>query len=177
MTKRWLDLSEAEIAEKSAKNRAARIPKLSASAQKISNQEFTEANEHYRKKPATVRQKAPQGRESIILTLPYPPTVNHYWLPNFNHSKRIGPKGVKFRDDVIKQCAGLDGVMGRVMVDVRAYPPDNRKRDLDNIFKALLDSLNHAGMIEDDGLIDVLKIQRGETTKGGQVVVCIVPLL
>jgi Holliday junction resolvase RusA-like endonuclease len=38
----------------------------------------------------------------------------------------------------------------RVAVSIVAFPPDNRTRDLDNILKALLDSLQHAGVIPDD---------------------------
>jgi crossover junction endodeoxyribonuclease RusA len=176
MTKRWLDLSESEIAERSAANRAAR---------KVAKQECAEIVAYYKatipakpkpKKPARISEDAPQGRHSIILALPYPPSVNMYWRRNKGMGMHISAEGKQFRAEVIHQCCGKVGVMGRILVDVRAYPPDKRKRDLDNIFKALLDALNHARMIEDDGLIDVLKIQRGEPTKGGQVVVTIVPL-
>ena len=41
----------------------------------------------------------------------------------------------------------------RVKVEVEFYPPDWRRRDLDNLFKCLFDSLVNAGAIEDDHLI------------------------
>ena len=122
------------------------------------------------------RQRDPGQPKAIYLTLPYPPSVNHYWLPNFNHSKRISDKGNQFRAEVIHACRGHDGIMGRVSVSVIANPPDKRKRDLDNIFKALLDALRHAGMIEDDSLIDRLLIERGKVFEFGQVRVTIEPL-
>ena len=177
---RWTTLSESEIAEKSAANRA--------SFSKVSNPKswnpdkdsgvIESKQEAKPKKAARMREIDPYDCAPINLILPYPPTVNHYWLPNRNHSKRIGEKGLKFRAAVIHECRllGINTILGRIMVVVRAYPPDKRKRDLDNIFKALLDAITHAGMIEDDGLIDVLKITRGEPTKGGQVLVTITAL-
>lgn len=57
----------------------------------------------------------------------------------------------------------------RIGVRVSVYPPDRRKRDIDNILKAPLDALTHGGMIEDDGLIDVLHIERREVVKGGKL--------
>ena len=54
----------------------------------------------------------------------------------------------------------------RLIVTIEAYPPDKRKRDLDNILKSLLDALQHAGMYPDDSQIDVLSIARKTTFKG-----------
>jgi len=150
---RWTGMTEAEISAKSAANRAARISDKRAVARP-----FIEA--------IPIPQKA-------VICLPWPPTVNHYWLPNANHSKRISARGMQFRADVIHACRGHSGIMGRVSVSVIANPPDKRKRDLDNIFKALLDALNHAGMIEDDSLIDRLLIERGKVFEVGQVRVTI----
>ena len=50
-----------------------------------------------------------------------------------------------------------------------------RRRDLDNIQKALLDALVHADVIEDDSLIDALSIQRHEAKEEGEVIVRIQP--
>jgi len=60
-------------------------------------------------------------------------------------------------------------------VRIDAYPPDKRRRDLDNIQKALLDALVHADVIEDDSLIDALSIQRHEAKEEGEVIVRIQP--
>ena len=64
----------------------------------------------------------------------------------------------------------------RLRVCVLAYPPDRRRRDLDNLLKPLLDTLQHAGVYLDDTQIDDLRIQRGDVLKGGQVVVSIEPM-
>jgi crossover junction endodeoxyribonuclease RusA len=52
-------------------------------------------------------------------------------------------------------------------VEIEAWPPDKRKRDLDNILKSLLDALTYAGIWEDDSQIDDLRIYRA--TIGGMV--------
>ena len=54
---------------------------------------------------------------------------------------------------------------------ILAKPPDRRRRDLDNILKALLDSIVHAGVIEDDSQIDEIQITRGDVVADGAVVV------
>ena len=45
--------------------------------------------------------------------------------------------------------------------------PDRRRRDIDNVGKALLDALQHAGCFDDDEQIDVLHIERRTVIKGG----------
>lgn len=52
-------------------------------------------------------------------------------------------------------------VSGPVSVDIVAYMPDRRRRDLDNILKSLLDSLTHAGVWDDDDQVHDLRIRRG----------------
>lgn len=47
--------------------------------------------------------------------------------------------------------------------------PDKRERDLDNLFKALLDSLVKAGVLVDDSIIDELRIVRRKVVKNGLV--------
>ena len=47
-----------------------------------------------------------------------------------------------------------------IVVVVAAYMPDLRRRDLDNMFKAPLDALGHAGVYADDSQIHDLRIYR-----------------
>ena len=43
-------------------------------------------------------------------------------------------------------------------INLEAWRPDNRRRDLDNLFKAPLDACTHAGVWEDDSNIVDLRI-------------------
>jgi crossover junction endodeoxyribonuclease RusA len=63
------------------------------------------------------------------------------------------------------------GLAGRLHVTIDVYPPDRRRRDLDNILKPVLDVLEEYGVFEDDEHIDVLVVRR--RGKGGYVQVLI----
>jgi crossover junction endodeoxyribonuclease RusA len=43
-----------------------------------------------------------------------------------------------------------------VRIDMVISPPDRRRRDLDNVLKAILDGIQHAGIIEDDAQVESL---------------------
>ena len=47
--------------------------------------------------------------------------------------------------------------------------PDKRRRDLDNILKAPLDALTHAGLLMDDEQFDEINIVRGQPVSGGRL--------
>ena len=115
-----------------------------------------------------------------MMTLPYPPSINHYWR-NFRGRMVISREGRAYREDVGARLAtagqgGKPPHDGGIALAMDAFPPDRRRRDLDNIQKPLLDALEHAGMYEDDSQIDVLLTQRRDVTPGGQVIVRIAPL-
>jgi crossover junction endodeoxyribonuclease RusA len=58
-------------------------------------------------------------------------------------------------------------------VHIDYWPPTRRKSDLDNQFKAILDSLTAAGVWDDDSQIDELSIARKPVMKGGKIVVTV----
>jgi len=65
---------------------------------------------------------------------------------------------------------------GPLDVHITAYPPDRRKRDLDNIPKSILDALTHANVWGDDSQVDDLRITRGHVVKQGAVAITITPM-
>ena len=116
----------------------------------------------------------------INLTLPYPPSVNHYYGNRTNGGKYIKSKGQQFRSAVnnIFLLNGSDKKLDQLLkLTLSVYPPDKRKRDIDNILKALLDSLTNAKVYLDDSLIKQLDItwHIGGIVKEGRVDLIIEP--
>lgn len=113
----------------------------------------------------------------IVLQLPFPPSVNTYWRSVPGKGVLISAKGREYRTAakaaILDQLRRYPRLASRLAVTLACNPPDRRRRDLDNMPKALLDALTHGGVIEDDSLIDDLHIVRGEPVPGGQVTVTI----
>tara|TARA_R100000656_G_scaffold23297_1_gene20735 strand:- start:202 stop:504 length:303 start_codon:yes stop_codon:yes gene_type:complete len=82
------------------------------------------------------------------------------------------PKGRSYAKDVAYYCRN-EGIRVeldcRLKVDILVFPPDNRRRDLDNVLKAILDSLEDAKVFKDDSLIDDLRVRRMDTFKDGKI--------
>ena len=94
------------------------------------------------------------------VTLPWPPSVNHYWR-NYRGIMVISKEGRDYRQLArsIALGAGIKRMDARLGVIIDAYPPDYRKRDLDSILKALLDALKSIAY-QDDSQIDRIEIRR-----------------
>ena len=60
-----------------------------------------------------------------------------------------------------------------IKIFVIAFPPDRRIRNLDNLWKALLDTLARVGVYEDDDQIADKRIKRDRVVPGGKVIVTI----
>lgn len=104
-------------------------------------------------------------------TLPYPPSVNSYWRRG-NGVTYINKKGREYRLAVreLLESKGLNiNIAARLNLRIVANMPDKRRRDIDNILKAVLDSLEHGGFMENDSQIDILKVVRGCVVPGGQL--------
>lgn len=117
----------------------------------------------------------------VVLTLPWPPSVNHYINPvmgRFASRSVLSEAARRYRRDVwgVVMAAGKYHVPGHVSVHLECYPPDRRRRDLDNLPKGILDGIVKAGVIEDDSCIEDLRLQRREVVAGGKVVVTIKPM-
>lgn len=102
------------------------------------------------------------------LLLPYPPTVNTYWR-NVNGRTILSKRGREYRKEVAAVLPRVQPITDRLAVRILAVMPDRRRRDLDNLTKAVLDSMQHAGVYEDDSQIDSLTIERGPVEKPGRL--------
>lgn len=116
----------------------------------------------------------------INITLPWPPSCNSYYrtvtLPGRGQVTLISAQGRKYKQIVAGLCVPyrkLAFVKGqKLAVKILAFPPDKRKRDIDNCLKAIADSVKGL-LFHDDGDIDDLHIVRREVVKNGSVIVFI----
>ncbi|MCZ0823690.1 RusA family crossover junction endodeoxyribonuclease [Dickeya solani] len=116
------------------------------------------------------------------LTLPFPPSVNTYWrAPNkgpLAGRHLISQAGRRFVNEsiaaVLEQLKrSPKPITHHVAVTVVLYPPDRTRRDLDNYFKALFDSLTHAGVWLDDSQVKRLSAEWGPITRPGKTEITI----
>lgn len=117
-----------------------------------------------------------------MIELPYPPSVNRMWrsVQGRNILSAVGreyrSQGLWVLQNIQSQQRLTWPHQGRLSVGITVYPPDRRRRDIDNMPKAVLDLLTHGGVIVDDSQIDRLLIERGPVEKGGRVTVEVAPL-
>ncbi|QDV62633.1 RusA family crossover junction endodeoxyribonuclease [Crateriforma conspicua] len=97
----------------------------------------------------------------LKLKLPYPPTINHYWR-HVGQRVLISKKGREYRADVSGYLhrKGVQPLEGPLSVDIELHMPDRRRRDIDNVLKAMLDALQWGGAFLDDNQIVRLAIEK-----------------
>ena len=103
--------------------------------------------------------------------IPWPPSINHYYIHTASRVI-LSASGKRYRRDVALLLSSLRGSCGaeaRLSLVINAFPPDKRKRDLDNIIKAVQDALQHAGVYADDFQIDMLTVIRREPVPQGSL--------
>ena len=112
----------------------------------------------------------------MILTLEFPPTANTYYR-RAGHTIHISERGRHYKRDVASrvrmQLGAIAPLSGDLSVSIEASPPDNRRRDLDNIFKPLLDALTAAGVWGDDSQVKRIIAEMRPKVAGGKCVVAI----
>ncbi len=109
---------------------------------------------------------------SFAITLPMPPSVNHYWRHGRNGTY-ISAEGKAYRAEVLRRCKSpvVMFPVERLSVRITLYPKTRVRFDLDNRPKGLLDALAKAGVFADDSQIDHLEIVRGEIAAEAHCVV------
>jgi crossover junction endodeoxyribonuclease RusA len=107
------------------------------------------------------------GDATLETELPYPPSVNHYW--RYARGRfYISPAGHSYRDAVAAALFGCQKLSGPVALEIEVYPPDRRRRDLDNILKSILDALEYAGAFDDDAQVASIFVERREVVREGR---------
>lgn len=138
-----------------------------------------------------------------LLELPFPPSLNVYYqnrkarvargasAGKVYTGKMISPEGIAFRGEAVR--AVREGhrspprFSGRLEIFVVAVPPElaadkrtetgtrknNNRRDLDNLWKCLLDALTKAEVFADDSLLDLVQMMRWNPCGKGRTVISI----
>jgi len=91
------------------------------------------------------------------------------------HRRYISKRGMEFKKAVQEACIGIPSFEDqKIEVSILLFPRDKRLLDVDNVCKAILDSMN--GIIyADDQNVWKLSIERREKIKGGGCQVTIQP--
>lgn len=105
----------------------------------------------------------------ITLELPLPPSMNTYWR-NFR-GRTVLSKGGRAYKLLVQEYVATHNLPkfgdARLAASITIFPRDKRAIDLDNRLKALFDSLQDAGVFDDDSQFDRIYICRGMIKKGG----------
>lgn len=106
----------------------------------------------------------------MIIELPYPPTVNHYYTVARGR-KILSATGRAYKQTVAGICVvamrGRKPLMGDVSLTLTLNPPDRRRRDADNLLKPVLDALTAGGVWGDDCQVKRLVVEMHEPVRGG----------
>lgn len=127
---------------------------------------------------------------SVQFSLPWPPSVNHYWKLGLRPVKRgsrkmrpcvlLSERAQQYRMLAINalrlQRVPVGKLTGLLQITMRCCPPDLRDRDLDNLLKGLLDSIAHAGVIRNDADFDRIVMERGPVVAEGKIHVSILEI-
>ena len=120
----------------------------------------------------------------LMLSLPWPPSMNRYWMPipggrgmtltrDARQYRKLAADAVQ---KVLGSCQSDYIFHGRVRLDVELRAPDRRNRDLDNHLKAIQDAMTHCSIWKDDSQIDELTVRRGQVFPGGKAEIIITEL-
>jgi len=114
----------------------------------------------------------------VKIDLPWPPSVNKIWSVSSTGQWYSTPQAKEFKQVAI-YYARSKGFKFAFPKDVHldfhmlAYPPDNRKRDLDNLAKVVCDALQDARVYVNDSQIKRIHMEMLEVRKGGMITVTV----
>ena len=111
----------------------------------------------------------------LILSLPFPPSVNSYRTV-YRGMMRLSKEGRAFKaavSDYVAEYRVPKLGDSKLRITMVLFPRDKRKIDIDNRIKSVLDALQDAGVFDDDFQVDELSIVRGKPVKGGAIRVMI----
>lgn len=99
--------------------------------------------------------------KELTLTLPYPNLCSVNGMYKRKGKKVFLTEEAKaFKDEVYYLLFRRQGFgKSKISIEIIIYPPDNRIRDIDNILKITFDSMQYAGMYNNDSQIKQLYLE------------------
>ena len=109
--------------------------------------------------------------------LPWPVSTNRYWR-HVGHYTLLSREARRYHMMAVSRLSGMKPLEGELSLTAHFYPPDRRRRDLDNVGgKCLIDSMVKAGLMHDDEQIKRIHLEMLEPMQGGKVFVVLEPLV
>ena len=102
----------------------------------------------------------------LEISLPFPPSVNRLWRAKKGGGVYRSQEYVYWSKAAAWEIAvqvKTRSIQGKYKLTIEAVAPDKRRRDLDNLIKALSDSLVSANVVESDHLCRELNMKWVET--------------
>lgn len=108
--------------------------------------------------------------------LPIPPSANRYWR-NVRGNMVVSSEAKHYKHSAgwLAKAAGVrEPLTGPVAVMIGYYRPE-RRGDLDNRLKCLLDALNGIAYTDDSQVVAIISY-RQESPKNGRIEICVKPV-
>ncbi len=109
--------------------------------------------------------------QEVSFSIPYPRklSVNRY-LSRTKTGVHKNPLVARYNAEVFYIVRLLPRFEGKkINLSIQVFPPDNRKMDLDNCLKVVLDALQYAGLFNNDNQVDGLYVRRCEIVENGRL--------
>lgn len=120
---------------------------------------------------------------AFSLVLPWPPSMNHVWRVGLRKAYLDSQvQAFRIRALAAVKAARISGtapsepLSGPVAVMLECFPPDRKRRDLDNLPKAVFDAMTKARVWNDDSQVQLMLPFWGPRRKGGRIEVSVLPL-
>lgn len=106
----------------------------------------------------------------MVVSLDWPPSINHAYINIGNGRKRLKPEYIKYRDDCAYATLAAMAKQGKppppYILVVAVWKPDRRKRDLDNLMKVLQDGIFRGLNTDDSNISTIVLKHRGYVRNG-----------
>lgn len=114
----------------------------------------------------------------LTLTLPWPPSVNRLWR-SYQGRQILAAAARRYRrdsrhlvSDAMRESA-LVTLTVPLEIAIDLHPPTRQRYDADNRIKAILDLLQHAGLVADDAQFQRITVTKCDIVRGGRIVVSV----